>query len=168
MNSIKITAGLAALGLAGPAFAQGGAERVQQDQTRAEAEARAAAAFDRMDTNRDGVLSPEERRAAGEQMRARFAERRAERMASLTDEQRAAIAERRAARGGEARQGRRGGEARAERRGGEGRRAQEPVGRDQFVARALERFDRLDRDSNGIVTAEERRAASAERRAARR
>lgn len=38
--------------------------------TRAEAMAKAGQHFDRIDTNKDGVVSPEERKAAHEQMRA--------------------------------------------------------------------------------------------------
>jgi hypothetical protein len=62
-------------------FGGRGLERLDADHdgrvSLAEARAKALEAFDRADANRDGVVTPEERHAAREAMRARFQARRA-------------------------------------------------------------------------------------------
>jgi hypothetical protein len=146
--------------------------------TRDRALARAEQRFARLDTNRDGSITREEMRAGRQQMRAERQQRRQERLARLPAERRAEIAARMEARG--QRQGQRA-ERRAERRARmqamspEQRaqlRAQRQAGRgerrgpfaaggtvtlEQFRARALQRFERLDKDRNGRVTMAERR-----------
>lgn len=134
-----------------------------------------------LDTNRDGVVSPEERAAA---MQARRAERAGDRFAKLDangdgsisrtefDAGHAARPDRgpRAERAGH-REGRRGGAHRAMR--GQGR-ERGPVVIAEASAKLGERFDKMDADRNGVISADERRAAMSaqreqrqERRAAR-
>ncbi len=148
---------VAALALAAvPAAAQvAGANAGQPDlreraaeTTRAQAEARAAAMFDRIDTNRDGVIDEAERAAAREAAQARMAERGAARRAQM-EQRRTKMGERRA-------------------KMAEGRQAEAPTTRDAAIARALERFDRMDANKDGVVTADERRAARAARMGGRR
>lgn len=134
-----------------------------------------------LDTNRDGVVSPEERAAA---MQARRAERAGDRFAKLDangdgsisraefDAGHAARPDRgpRAERAGH-REGRRGGAHHAMR--GKGR-EREPVVIAEASAKLGERFDKMDADRDGVISADERRAAMSaqreqrqERRAAR-
>lgn len=134
-----------------------------------------------LDTNRDGVVSPEERAAA---MQAHRAERAGDRFAKLDangdgsisraefDAGHAARPDRgpRAERAGH-REGRRGGAHRAMR--GQGR-ERGPVVIAEASAKLGERFDKMDADRDGVISADERRAAVSaqreqrqERRAAR-
>jgi len=134
-----------------------------------------------LDTNRDGVVSPEERAAA---MQARRAERAGDRFAKLDangdgsisrtefDAGHAARPDRgpRADRAGH-REGRRGGAHHAMR--GQGR-ERGPVVIAEAAAKLGERFDKMDADRDGVISADERRAAMSaqreqrqERRAAR-
>ncbi|WP_120077381.1 EF-hand domain-containing protein [Aurantiacibacter odishensis] len=174
---------LAATGLTvgGAAIAQDRPER-GADMTRADAEARAAAQFARMDANDDGVIDEADREARA---RARFDRMDANGDGMLTFEESQAArdtmqerrAERRAERGTEAgeREGRRG--HRMGRRGG-GMRGMMMARADtdndgtiseaEFTSAALTRFDSADADNDGTVTAEERREQRSERRAERR
>lgn len=182
MKKISILAGVAALAFSGVATAQpqgqrgGGAEL-----TRAEAVARAEQRFARIDADRNGQVTRDEMRAGRQQMRAQRAERRQARIARMSPEQRERIADRRAERGGltqeqraERRAQRRAqvqamtAEQRAERRAQrQARRGQRgglfagggTVSLEQFRARALQRFERMDLDRNGTVTRDERRQA---------
>lgn len=134
-----------------------------------------------LDTNRDGVVSPEERAAA---MQARRAERAGDRFARLDangdgsisraefDAGHAARPDRgpRAERAGH-RESRRGGAHHAMR--GQGR-ERGPVVIAEASAKLGERFDKMDADRDGVISADERRAAMSaqreqrqERRAAR-
>ncbi|WP_292077320.1 EF-hand domain-containing protein [Brevundimonas sp. UBA7838] len=134
-----------------------------------------------LDTNRDGVVSPEERAAA---MQARRAERAGDRFAKLDansdgsisrtefDAGHAARPDRgpRAERAGH-REGRRGGAHRAI--CGQGR-ERGPVVIAEASAKLGERFDKMDADRDGVISADELRAAMSaqreqrqERRAAR-
>lgn len=134
--------------------------------------ARKTAMFDRLDANKDGSITKAEMASAhaarADKQEGRRAQRAADRPA-MTDAQKA---ERRDAmfaridtdgngavsraefdamqgmRGGK--MGKRGGKAMARMDG--------PVDRQAFVARALERFDRLDTDNNGVATSTERKA----------
>jgi Ca2+-binding EF-hand superfamily protein len=172
MKKFTILAGIAALAVSGTAAAQtGGFHRSGDrnvDMTRAQAAAKADQAFQRLDLNRDGRVTRDEMRQAREQFRAQAQERRAQRLAQLTPEQRAQIEQRRAQRGergGERAQrwaNRGGGEARGQRghRGGERMFGEQGfVTAEQFRARALERFDRMDLNNDGVVTAAERQQA---------
>ncbi len=134
--------------------------------------------FDRIDTNKDGVLDAAEVAAMREQRRAKAEEWRAEREAKLaaaeanmTEEQKAARAQRRAKlqeRWAERRQAMTAG---ADNQGGwfarldadsDGR-----ITREEFAVPVLRRFDRADADGDGMLTPEERAAARAARRAMR-
>lgn len=183
-----ITIALAAAGLTigGAAIAQDRPERPDRgaDMSRADAEARAAAAFARMDANSDGVLDTADREA---RQRARFDRMDAdgngqvsyEEMQAAREGQREARQARRAEAGerrGEAgeRRGRRGAHRMAMRGAGPqmmGQRLRQAdtdgdnaISQAEFTAAALARFDRVDANSDGTVTAEERQAQRSERR----
>ncbi|MEL1252022.1 EF-hand domain-containing protein [Aurantiacibacter gilvus] len=161
---------------ANPAAAQDRPQR-GADITRADAEARAASAFARMDANGDGLLDAADREARAH---ARFARMDAdgngqvsfEEMQAARETRREAMQERR----GEAgeRRGRRGAQRMAMRGAGPhmmGQRLQQAdtdgdnaVSQAEFTAAALARFDRADTNNDGTVTAEERRAQHAEHR----
>jgi Ca2+-binding EF-hand superfamily protein len=174
-------AALAALA-AIPAAAQPGEGRMRPagPLTRAAAEARVEARFERADANHDGFVTEEEVRLRGEMRRANRQHRRGERRAQLFERldadhdgsiSREEFEARPALRGGE---GERRGRRLVHRRGrgggmmaGFGARAFERLDadRDGRVAlaeaerAALERFDRVDSDRDGTISAEERQAA---------
>ena len=179
--SLAIAASAAALAASAAMAQDRGHERAPQ--TRAQAEARASAMFDRLDVNADGQLSGADREAAErkrfdeadtdgngqlsfaevtaqrqkrQQARAERREQRAERMAARDGDQRgmARRAGMRMMRG----EGGPGGHMRA-RADGDG-----TISRAEFVASALARFDAVDANKDGTITAEERRAARPERR----
>lgn len=148
--------------------------------TRAEFVEARIARLTALDTNRDGVVSPEERSAA---MQARRAERAGDRFAKLDangdgsisraefDAGHAARPDRgpRAERAGD-REGRRGGAHHAMRApgrpGAEGR-ERGPVVIAEASAKLGERFDKMDADRDGVISADERRAAMSAQRADR-
>ncbi len=162
-KTIMIAIAAGGLTISGAAIAQdrGG------DITRADAEARAAAAFERMDKTGDGMLNAEDREAHA---RERFGNADAngdgvltfEEMQAAREEQQAQRRERRAERGEHGQRGPRMG-----RRGGRGvgermlRQADtngdSAVSRAEFTAVVLARFDRTDANNDGTVTTEERR-----------
>ena len=161
--------------LAASTMAIGGTAVAQDrnvDLTRAEAQQRAAERFARMDANGDGVINAADREARA---RARFAEADANgdgllsfaEMQDAREERRATRQERRGDRMGR-RGGRRGGGEMRQRMmsradsDGDG-----AISRAEMTAAALARFDRMDADDNGVVTAEERRAQRGERRGRR-
>lgn len=134
--------------------------------------ARKAAMFDRLDANRDGSITKAEMATAhaarADKRDGRKAQRAADRPA-MTDAQKAERRDAMFARidtdGNDAvsraefdamqgmrdgKMGKRGGKAMARKDGA--------VDRQAFVARALERFDRLDADKNGVATTTERKA----------
>jgi len=135
--------------------------------TRAQAQERAVRVFDRIDANKDGQLDQADRAA---RQRARFDRLDTDSDGAISFEEFSAVREART----EART-----QARAEQRnrpGAERRVARAPrpgrlamalrtgdgdrvISRDEFTSRALARFDRLDADKDGTVTAEERQAA---------
>jgi hypothetical protein len=143
----------------------------QADRSRAQLVTRLDAQFARLDSNRDGFVSTDERAAV---RNARIAER-FQRLdtdkngsISLTEMQAshkdggAAPGERRGKRGSHTMRGGRGGH-------GGGMRAAPAMDADkdgriskaEFEARALARFDRADADRNGVLTAAERQASHA-------
>jgi len=169
--------GAALLATTGVAVAQGG----QQDDrrgpaaevTRDQALARADARFARLDANSDGRVTADEARQVGQA-------RRAERQGQMFDRldtnrdgqlsreefgqrqaQRAERGERRGMRGH--RGGRRGGEMRGARLFG----ADGVLTREEFRAQALQRFERLDTNRDGTITAAERQEARQRFRAER-
>jgi Ca2+-binding EF-hand superfamily protein len=175
MKAIRITllagALLATSGVAAaqPQGARGPAAEVTRDQALARADQR----FQRLDANRDGRVNAEElRQTAGQRMALRQ-QRRGERQGQLFDRldsnrdgqlsreefaQRLQLrAERRAQRGERGMRGMRG------MRGG--RMAMRMLGEDgvitaeEFRQQALRRFERLDANRDGRITADERRGA---------
>ncbi len=157
-----------------PAVQAQEAQRDTADLTRADAETRAATRFARMDANSDGTLNAADREAHA---RARFAAQDADANGELSfEEMEAARESRRAERSEDGQRGNRGGHRRGHRgmRGGGDRHGQmlERVDTDgdgaiseaEFTASILTRFDRMDADSNGTVTAEERRSMRGGRR----
>ncbi|WP_448502336.1 hypothetical protein [Sphingomonas sp.] len=155
MKKLTLAAALGATMLAGTAMATQtpapqqapGAlqQRMAPPATRAEAIQRADAMFDRLDTNRDGIVTAAERQAAREaraerlEARGKAMGKRGERMMQRRD---------------------------ANRDGN--------ISREEFRAAAVERFDRIDANRDGRIDETERAAAReqmkarwAERRAAR-
>ena len=183
MKTFTILAGTALLACAGTALAQPGpgprADR-NADVTRQQVIERADQRFARLDVNNDGRATPEEARQAMQQRREQAAGRRFERLDANRDgsisraefdqarsQMREHRGERRAQRG--ERMGMRG--MRGPRRGGpggpgaRGEGAQRLFGEQGFVTReqmrerALARFDRLDANRDGTLTAAERQQA---------
>lgn len=169
--------GAALLATTGVAVAQGGQNAQRRgpvaEMTRDQAVARADAQFARLDVNRDGSVTADEARQARQANRAErrgrvFDRLDANRDGSISREefnQRPAMsAERREGRGMRAgRQGRRGGEAGAARMFD----ANGVLTREEFRARALQRFERLDLNRDGTITAAERQEARQRFRAER-
>jgi Ca2+-binding EF-hand superfamily protein len=179
MKTFNILAATALAATAGLALAQppaGARPDRNADVTRQQVIERVEQRFARMDANDDGRFTPEEARAMREQRRTERANRRFERLdadrdGSVSraefDQARASRAERRAERMAGRGDGPRMG-MRMHRPSGHGMRGmrgmrmfgeQGFVTREQMQERALARFDRLDADDNGIVTAAERRQA---------
>ena len=177
MNKLILLAGTALLALAGPALAQpapGPRADRNADVTRQQVIARVDQRFARLDLDHDGRATPEEARQAGEQRRAEHAGRMFERLDLNRDgsvsraefdqarsQMREQRGERRAERGG--RRGMRG--MHGPRRGAPGARGEAGqrmfgdqgfVTREQMRERALARFDRLDANRDGTLTAAER------------
>ena len=155
------------------------AGRAGRDVTRQEVIERVDQTFGRLDADRDGRVTTDERRAARERRRAEMADRMFDRLdangdGSITREE---------LREGRSQRGRRGmrmagpggadgpgfrGNGENERRG-PGMRGRRGAGareitREEMRERALARFDRMDLDRNGTLTAEERRQARDARR----
>lgn len=161
MRKLTLVLSVAALGLAGAASAQQAAAPAKAppaDMTRAQAQARATAAFDRMDANRDGTINAADREARRAQM---FDRIDTDRNGSISREEFAAMHAKRG--GGERadgakRDGMRGGKH------GEGRHAMmmkrmgdTPMTRQAFVDHMMTMFDRADANRDGTVTAAERK-----------
>jgi Ca2+-binding EF-hand superfamily protein len=185
MNKLSLLAGAALLAAAGAAAAQGPGPRPDRnaDLTRAQALERSDQAFARLDADNDGRFTPDEARARGEQRRAQHMTRMFDRLdadhnGSITREEMAQAHARRGPGGPGAEGGPRGpgmrhrgpggpGMGMRGRRGMRGQRLfgeQGFVTREQFRERALARFDRVDADHDGTVTAAERQALRGERR----
>jgi Ca2+-binding EF-hand superfamily protein len=190
MNKLSFLGCAALLATAGAALAQGPGPRPDRnaDLTRAQVIERTNQAFARLDANNDGRFTPEEARAQREQRRAErmthmFDRLDADRNGSITREEMAQAHGRRGPGGpggpgaegggppphpGMRHRGPRGGGF-----GGPGMRGmrgmrmfgeQGFVSREQFRERALARFDRVDANHDGTVTAAERQALRAQRR----
>lgn len=169
-KTILIAAGIGIAAFAGVAVAQPGEDdRAGGDTTRQDVIQRTEARFDRLDENRDGRLTPDEARAAGQRARAERADRAFDRLdanddGSISrDEMRDGHGRRMRAAGGGGLDG-----PGRRMRGMRGFGEQGFITRDQMRDRALARFDRLDADRNGTVTMAERQAAREARRERRR
>lgn len=154
MRRLLLAFSTAALALSGAAQAQpSSSERpvraVKPDLTRVEAQARAKAAFARMDANRDGTLDQADRAARRAAM---FDRIDTDGNGSIS---RAEFEARQAKRGG-AHKAHMGAMNRGGRDGVAARRDAGPMTEQAFVARALTMFDRADADRNGTVTRAER------------
>ena len=147
-----ILAGVAALTLAGTASAQQLPQAAGGDISRAAAIADAERRFASMDLDGSGKLEAAEIQKASEQRRAERRQRMEKRLAQMSAEDRARFEQRRAQRGGDDGAGRGGrGREPAARRGSHAA----PTTLAQFRAQAEQRFDRLDLDHNGVITAAE-------------
>jgi len=122
--------------------------------TREEALARADRMFDAIDTDHDGKITPDVRKAAHEKMRERWQARRAEQTAPGADAS--------AAPNHKWGDGHRGGHHMGMRgmRGDPNR----VITREDFRQKAIERFDRMDLNHDGKITPDERKAARAQMR----
>ena len=140
-------------------------------ETRAQAQQRAEAMFARMDVNNDGTLNQADRDARrAQRSEAAFTRMDANRDGNISRAEWDAAQQARQTRMNERRQQRaqQAGEAGGERRGRGGHHMggmmrggdrNATVTREQFVANALARFDRMDANRDGTVTAEEGQAA---------
>lgn len=180
MKTFTILAGTALLASAGVAAAQQSGPRFDRDAdvTRQQAIERADQRFARLDVDNDGRATPEEARQAAQQRRAERAGRMFERLdldrdGSITraefDQARTQMREQRAERReNRGRSGMRGMRHRGA--GMHGNRAARLFGeqgfitREQMRERATARFDRLDADHDGTLTAAERQQAREHRR----
>ncbi len=177
MKTWILAAGVAAIaaGAASAQPAEGPRRDRNVDVTRQQAVERADQRFQRLDINNDGRFTPEEARQARDQRRERFAERMFDRLdldrnGSITREEmsqaRAQRQAQRAEHGGDGpamgRHHRRFMRGHHMGQGMHGARIfgeQGYVTREQMRERALARFDRLDADRNGTLTAAERQQA---------
>lgn len=146
--------------------------RADRDVTRQQVIERVDATFTRLDANRDGRVTPDERRATRERNRAEMADRMfdridADRDGSISREEMREGRMRGAGRrtrmaggpGGPGFEGPGGpGPHGAGMRGSRGMGARE-VTREEMQERALARFDRMDANRDGTLTADERRQA---------
>lgn len=158
MRKLTLALSIAALTLSGAAIAQTAPaaparERAPMaDQTRAQAQARAEAMFQRIDANKDGTVDQADRQARRSQM---FDRLDTDRNGSISRAEFDAQTAKRAERQGAGK--------RTARRGHGGKRAMMaaagPLTREAFVNNALTRFDRTDANRDGTVTAAERKAA---------
>lgn len=178
--------------MAVPAIAQQGAAKADPNATwtRAEAQTQATEVFAKMDVNKDGKIDAADRtqmRAQREQARftaldankdgqisqAEWNQASANREAKA-QERRAQMTAKRATAGQDEAKPKARGERRGKRAGFHhgmgrmgGRDGAQSVTQAEFVAKALERFDRLDADKDGNVTAAERQAFRETQRAER-
>lgn len=167
MRKLTLTLSAAALAIGGVAYAApGGAGGFDRDApvTRAQAETRANAMFDRMDVNKDGKLDSADREARKGQ---RFDRMDANKDGSISREEFLAKRERPAGTQAkpEGRDGKHWGK-RHHRGGGHGFMMKQAdtngdgaISKAEFVAAHLARFDASDANKDGTVTKEERRAA---------
>lgn len=149
-----LLAGAALLAVAGSALAQQPGQRgPAADLTRDQAVARADQHFQRMDANRDGRVTVQEAQQARQAFRAERQGRLFDRLDANRDGSlsRAEFSARGQRRGGG--RGPQHGERRVQRMFG----ADGVVTREEFRARALQRFERLDANRDGTVTMAERR-----------
>lgn len=169
MKKLIAPAVTAALLLSGAAFAQPMGRDANRDGnlTRAEVAAAIDARVAKLDANRDGQISPPERQAQRQQrMSDRFDRLDTDKNGQISKAEWQAAREKR----GEMR-GKRG--HFAGKRGGmhgqgmKGAMANQTVSVADMKAKALQWFDRIDTDKNGVVTQAERQAAKAAHRGAR-
>lgn len=156
MRKLTLALSTAALALSGAAFAQSAPSQEHAphpDMTRAQAQAKAEAAFARMDANQDGTLDQADRAARKAQM---FDRIDTDRNGSISRAEFDAMHANRGAMG-EGRGRRMAGDH--EKMGGMmGGAGAGPMTRQAFVDQALGMFDRADANRDGTVTQAERKA----------
>lgn len=173
MRKLSLSIGAAVVATAGVAFAAPAIAQ-QADMTRAQVEAKAAERFAKMDANSDGVINAADREARRGQM---FDKLDSDNNGSISEaEFNARHAGHQAKRGEHAghaaMEGGKRHDMRGHRMGGRGMmggrmgmakaadtNGDSAISRAEFIAAALKRFDTADADSNGTVTAAERKAA---------
>jgi len=172
---IATIAAAAGIALAQPAAAPDG-PRAGRDVTRQEVIDRVEQRFTQLDGNRDGRVTPDERRAAAERRRSErtdrmFARLDADNNGSITREEmrEGRMRGRRGMRtacgpDGAGVEGRGGFERRGPGMGGRRGGGAREFTREEMRERALARFDRVDANRDGTLTAEERRQARDARR----
>lgn len=168
-----LSLGALAFALAAPTMAAPEGKAAGYDRSapmaRADTLAKVEARFAKIDTNSDGVIDAAEMTAHREAKRAA----RAEKLAAMTDEQKAKMEERRTAMKERWAKRAASADAPAAKRTKGDRMARIDADGDgritaaEFAAPAMKRFDKIDANSDGIVTPEERKAARGARAAAR-
>lgn len=174
MKKFTLGLSLAALTMAGTAYAQDAGTRPSPDAdgngvvTRAEAQAFASQMFTRLDVNNDGQIDEADREARRQQRRSEMFAKldvdgdgqisRAEYMGFERDRD----GDRRGKRG--MRGGHRGGHHGMKMMRSADTDNDGAISQDEFTAAALQHFDRMDANSDGQVTQEERKAAREEMR----
>lgn len=154
MKIVATAIAVSALSLGMPALAaEPGPAGAERTVSRSDALARAGAMFDRMDANKDSKLDAADRAARRE---AAFARLDTDKNGQLSQAEFMAQPERRA-------EGRRMGGGRMMLRMADADRDR-TVTRQEFLAAATSRFERMDANRDGSVTPEERRAARAQMR----
>lgn len=187
MNRLILVGGAALVSIAGVAVAQTAVSTPDRSAeiTRQQVVDRVGERFARLDVDSDGRVTPDEARQARERFRTERAGRMfdhldLDRNGSITREEmsrahaqrrerraeRGEAAERREMRGMRGMRGHGGGGFHGPRQGRAAAMFGEQgfITREQMQAQALARFDRQDTDRNGVVTAEERGQARAQRR----
>jgi len=152
MKKIILT-GAATLCLIGTASAQQPTLAPTGNITRAAAIADAEQQFRALDADGSGTLEPAELQKGSEERRAQARQRMEERLGEMSAEERARIEQRREERGAGETGARQGGRERGPRAGD--RSENRPTTLDEFRSQAEQRFDRLDLDSNGVITSAE-------------
>lgn len=159
MRKLTLALSTAALALAGAAFAQNAAAPAhapKPDMTRAGAQAKAEAAFARMDANKDGIVDQADRAARGATM---FERMDADKNGSISRAEFDAMHAKRGDAGmGDMKRGEHHGKM-GGMMGDKMGMAAGPLTRQAFVDRALARFDKADTNRDGTVTQAERKAA---------
>ncbi len=163
-----LTIGLTAIALTmtGTAFAQqtDGPKTPRPDLTRAQAQTNAEQMFARLDANNDGVLTQADREARNQARRTKAFEALDANKDGQISRDEFMNAKREGKRGemGKGDRGRKGdrmGWHHRGMKGAAGASKDASITKAQFVASALARFDKLDANKDGTVTAEERKAA---------
>lgn len=168
MKKIIVSAATAALLVGGAAIAQPQGRDANRDGnlTRAEVTAAIDARAARLDANRDGQISPAERQAQRQQrLDRRFDRIDADGNGQISKAEWQASREKRGEMRGS--RGKRGGMRHGMGMGMRGAMADKSMNVADMKARALQWFDRVDADKDGVVTKAERQQAMAAHRAAR-
>ncbi len=158
MRKLTIALSTAALAMSGAAFAQAAPERAARpDVTRAQAQARAEAAFARMDADKNGTIDQADRAARRAGAFDRMDTDRNGSISRAEFDAKHAMDAKRAA-GGKKRAAQRLGNRMGKMDGGRMGASAAPMSRQAFVDRSLAMFDKADANRDGNVTQAERKA----------